>query len=58
MANKLEPIWQQGQHPIVEICYVDILQWNLFVMDTLGPVISGSFLLYIEVFLFQRKKMY
>ena len=27
------------------------LRWNLFIMDTLGPAISGSFL---QVFLYQR----
>jgi len=40
---------------LISISEPKYMQWNLFIMDTLGPAISGSFLLlYIEVFLFQR----
>jgi len=34
------------------------LQWNLFIMDTLGPAISGSFLLLYRVFPHSEVKMY
>jgi len=34
------------------------LQWNLFIMDTLGPAISGSFLLLYRGFPLSEVKMY
>jgi len=35
-----------------------VLQWNLFVMDTLGLAISGSFLLLYRGFPLSEVKMY
>ena len=35
-----------------------VLQWNLFIMDTLGPAISGSFLLLYRGFPLSEVKMY
>ena len=35
-----------------------IIQWNLFVMDTLGPAISGLFLLLYRGFPLSEVKMY
>jgi len=34
------------------------VQWYLFIMDTLGPVISGSFLLLYRGFPLSEVKMY
>jgi len=34
------------------------IQWNLFIMDTLGPAISGSFLLLYRGFPLSEVKMY
>jgi len=34
------------------------LQWNLFIMDTLGPAISGPFLLLYRGFPLLEVKMY
>jgi len=38
--------------------YKIIIQWNLFIMDTLGPAISGSFLLLYRGFPLSEVKMY
>ena len=35
-----------------------LLQWNLFIMDTLGPAISGSLLLLYRGFPLSEVKMY
>jgi len=34
------------------------IQWNLFTMDTLGPIISGSFLLLYRGFSLSELKVY
>jgi len=34
------------------------IQWNLFIMDTLGPAISGSFLLLYRGFPLSEVKVY
>jgi len=34
------------------------VQWNLFIMDTLGPAISGSFLLLYRGFPLSEVKLY
>jgi len=34
------------------------VQWNLFIMDTLGPAISGSFLLLYRGFPLSEVKVY
>ena len=35
-----------------------VVQWNLFIMDTLGPAVSGSFLLLYRGFPLSEVKMY
>jgi len=45
-----------GIHEVITI--YTCIQWNLFMMDTLGPAISGSFLLLYGGFPLSEVKMY
>jgi len=41
-----------------DIAPIIVIQWNLFIMDTLGPAISGSFFLLYRGFPLSEVKMY
>ena len=47
------------QYNVVQYTYFNVsIQWNLFIMDTLGPAISASFLLLYRGFPLSEVKMY
>jgi len=54
---ELRSIWTESEKFVLHSTLYD-LQWNLFIMDTLGPAISGSFLLLYRGFPFPEVKMY
>jgi len=51
-------VYVAGTVYAMDILRQKVIQWNLFIMDTLGPAISGSYLRLYRGFPLSEVKMY